>query len=243
MTYKFQEVNLTRLHAYFYIVLGHIALFYLLFTLQWQMLLLSLVMQFFIVHLGISMTYHRSISHNSIKLPKWLEVIGLIFGGLSFQGSAISWAAVHRQHHKANGTDKDPHSPKYLGSWTIHIFGYAFRKIDPRNVVKLLKTDLLFWHTYYYYIFVPFLIVPFFFMDFNTVLALFYVPIALVFQIINFVNTWTHSWDEDIAADVPVTWIILGGEAWHKVHHDNPGQLILHKYDWLGHLLAKLNNK
>ena len=106
-----------------WIVLGHAALFYLVATMQWEMLLISLFMHYLISIIGISMTYHRSISHNAVVLPKWLEFIGLFLGGLSLQGSALSWAATHRQHHRYYGTEKDPHSPKAMGVWYIQIFG------------------------------------------------------------------------------------------------------------------------
>jgi stearoyl-CoA desaturase (delta-9 desaturase) len=210
---------------------------------QWQMLLIALIMQFFITHFGISMTYHRCVSHNSVKLPKWLEFIGLMLAGLSFQGSALSWAAIHRSHHLYQGTERDPHSPKHLSSWYVHTFGYAFRTIEPKGIVKLLRTHHFYWHKYYYFIFVPILVLSLIFLEFNLALALFFAPIALTFQVVNCINTWTHAWDKDIPSDVPRVWIILGGEAWHEVHHRHPAKLRLHKYDWLGYLLEKLNQK
>jgi len=72
---RFEEVTINRLGAYSWIVLGHIAFMYLLFTFQWQLLLISLLMHYLIAIPGISMTYHRSISHNAIKLPKYIEFI------------------------------------------------------------------------------------------------------------------------------------------------------------------------
>ncbi len=239
---RFQEVTLQRLHAYSYIFMGHLALIYLIVTLDWKMLLLAWVMQLLITHLGISMTYHRSVSHNAVKLPKWLEFIGLVFGGLSFQGSAISWAATHRQHHQFMGTEKDPHSPKHLSSWYVQLFAYTFSKIEFRSVVKLLRTHHSYWHKYYYYIFVPVLVLALVFLPFNLALGLFFAPIALTFHVVNFVNTWTHAWDKDIPSNVPLSYFFLGGEAWHEVHHTHPNKLRYHKYDVLGYFLEKIKH-
>lgn len=236
---RFEVVSFRRWVIFSWIIIGHIALTYLLFTWQWQLLLLSLFMHYMISIFGISMTYHRSIAHNSIKLPNWLEFIGLFLGGLSMQGSALSWAATHRQHHRYQGEEKDPHSPKQLGSWYIHLFGYCFSKIDPRGVAKLFHTHHYYWHKYYYWIYVPILLGSLFLLPFNLALALFFAPIAIVFQLENFINTWTHKWDEDIPVNVPVVNLFVGGEAWHENHHKHPSNLRFHKYDLLGYVLEK----
>ena len=243
MSKRFEEVSLARLHAYSYIVMGHLALFYLIYCQEWKLLIVSYIMQFLIVHLGISMTYHRAVSHNSVTLPKWLEFIGLVFGGLSFQGSAISWCATHRQHHLKQGTIDDPHSPKHLGSWYVHTFAYAFSKVDFRSVVRLLRTHHYSWHRYYYYIFPPILLLSVLLLPLNIALCLFFAPIALTFLTVNFINTWTHDWDNDVPVNRPIVWLFLGGEAWHEVHHSRPIQLRLHKYDFVGYFLEKLNQK
>ena len=74
---KFHDVSLHRIFGFIWIVLGHLALIYLIVTLKWQLLLLALFVHYVIAIPGISMTYHRSISHNAVALPKWLEFIGL----------------------------------------------------------------------------------------------------------------------------------------------------------------------
>jgi stearoyl-CoA desaturase (delta-9 desaturase) len=237
---RFEEVTLTRIGMYLWIVAGHAALFYLLFTWQWQLLLVSLFMHYMIAILGISMTYHRSISHNAVKLPRWLEFIGLFLAGLSMQGSALSWTATHRQHHRFQGTEKDPHSPKFLGSWYIHTFGYVFSTIDFRSVAKLFHTHHFTWHKYYYKIYSIILLSSLIILPFNIALAVFFAPIAIIFQFENFVNTWTHKWDKDEPTNVPVVNLFVGGEAWHENHHDHPSNIRFHKYDILGWALEKL---
>lgn len=242
---RFQDVSFIRLYGFMWIVLGHIALAYLVFSMQWQMLLISLCVHYIVSILGISMTYHRAISHNAVVLPKWLEFIGLFLAGLSMQGSALSWSAVHRQHHRYQGTEKDPHSTKVMGTWYVQMFGYSFSKVDSRSVANLFKTHHAVWHRYYYWIYVPILVGSLLVLPFDLALAIFWAPIAVVFHFEGFINTWSHDWGNDVPSNRPWVNLFIGGEAWHETHHSHPGQIRLHKYDVLGWVLEKcfLKNK
>jgi stearoyl-CoA desaturase (delta-9 desaturase) len=222
-----------------WIVLGHVALAYLIVTLQWQLLLLALGINYLISIPGISMTYHRAISHNSVTLPRWLEFIGLFLAGFSMQGSALSWSATHRQHHRYQGTEKDPHSTKVMGTWYVQMFGYSFSKIDPRSVVNMFKTHHAVWHRYYYWIYVPILIGSLFVLPIDVALAIFWAPIAITFHFEGFINTWTHDWGNDVPSNRPWVNLFIGGEAWHENHHNRPGEMRFHKYDVLGWALEK----
>jgi stearoyl-CoA desaturase (delta-9 desaturase) len=186
------------------------------------------------------MTYHRAISHNAIQLPGWLEYFGLFLAGFSLQGSALSWSVVHRAHHKYQGTEKDPHSTKIMGSWYVQLFGYSFSKVDPRHAANLLKTHHVVWHKYYYWIYLPIILTSLFVLPFNLALAIFWAPIALTFHFEGFINTWTHDWNNDVPSNKPWVNLFIGGEAWHKNHHNRPGRARFHKYDILGYLLEKL---
>ena len=236
---RFQDVSFSRVYGFMWIVLGHVALAYLIVTLQWQLLLLALGINYLISIPGISMTYHRAISHNAVALPRWLEFIGLFLAGFSMQGSALSWSATHRQHHRYQGTEKDPHSTKVMGTWYVQMFGYSFSKIDPRSVVNMFKTHHAVWHKYYYWIYVPILIGSLFVLPVNLALAIFWAPIAITFHFEGFINTWTHDWGNDVPSNRPWVNLFIGGEAWHENHHTHPGEMRFHKYDVLGWALEK----
>ncbi|KAK2974413.1 hypothetical protein RJ640_021269 [Escallonia rubra] len=70
--------------------------------------------------LGITMTFHRYLSHRSFKLPKWLEYLFAYFGAQALQGSPIDWVSTHRYHHQHCDSEKDPHSP-IEGFWFSHM--------------------------------------------------------------------------------------------------------------------------
>jgi len=65
--------------------------------------------------LGIVVTYHRCLTHNSYKtyplLTKILSVIGCFAG----TGSPMAWVAIHINHHLKSDKPEDPHSPLHKG--------------------------------------------------------------------------------------------------------------------------------
>ncbi|KAK9923117.1 hypothetical protein M0R45_031550 [Rubus argutus] len=69
---------------------------------------------------GITLSYHRNLSHRSFKLPKWLEYLFAYCGVQTLQGSPIDWVSTHRYHHQFCDSEKDPHSP-IEGFWFSHM--------------------------------------------------------------------------------------------------------------------------
>ncbi|KAJ6827802.1 palmitoyl-monogalactosyldiacylglycerol delta-7 desaturase, chloroplastic isoform X1 [Iris pallida] len=70
--------------------------------------------------LGITLSYHRHLSHRSFKLPKWLEYTFAYLGAQAGQGDPLDWVCTHRYHHQHCDTAKDPHTPTQ-GFWFSHI--------------------------------------------------------------------------------------------------------------------------
>ncbi len=62
--------------------------------------------------LGISLGYHRGLSHRSFKLPRLIEYFFVLGGYLVFEGGPIFWVASHRLHHRYSDRPGDPHSPR-----------------------------------------------------------------------------------------------------------------------------------
>ena len=61
--------------------------------------------------LGINLVYHRLLTHQGLKLPKWLEHTLAVFGVCCLQDAPARWIAIHRMHHQHSDTEPDPHSP------------------------------------------------------------------------------------------------------------------------------------
>ena len=61
--------------------------------------------------LGITLGYHRLLTHSSVKLPKWLTYLICSGGYLALMGSPAVWVSVHRLHHQKSDMEGDPHTP------------------------------------------------------------------------------------------------------------------------------------
>jgi stearoyl-CoA desaturase (Delta-9 desaturase) len=61
--------------------------------------------------LGVTVGYHRLLTHRAFQTHKWVEYAFAIVGGLAVQGRVIDWVADHRKHHAHTDEEGDPHSP------------------------------------------------------------------------------------------------------------------------------------
>ncbi len=59
--------------------------------------------------LGVTLCYHRTLTHRSLRLIKPLEYTLAALGTLALQGDPIRWVATHRKHHAHADADGDPH--------------------------------------------------------------------------------------------------------------------------------------
>ncbi|MEX2105842.1 MAG: fatty acid desaturase [Solirubrobacterales bacterium] len=60
---------------------------------------------------GITVGFHRLLTHRSFQTSKPLEYLFAILGSMAVEGPAISWVADHRKHHAHTDEEGDPHSP------------------------------------------------------------------------------------------------------------------------------------
>ncbi|KAG6425328.1 hypothetical protein SASPL_115756 [Salvia splendens] len=110
------------------------------FTFNWGAFGVALGLYVITGLLGITLSFHRNLSHKSFKLPKWLEYFFAYCGTLALQGNAIEWVSTHRYHHQFVDSEKDPHSP-IEGFWFSHM-GWLFdtdQRYRERNNVKDLE--------------------------------------------------------------------------------------------------------
>jgi stearoyl-CoA desaturase (delta-9 desaturase) len=79
---------------------------------------------------GITVGFHRLLTHRSFQTAKPLEYLFAVLGSMAVQGPVISWVADHRKHHAHTDEDGDPHSPHvghdggvrgvFAGLWHAH---------------------------------------------------------------------------------------------------------------------------
>jgi stearoyl-CoA desaturase (Delta-9 desaturase) len=77
--------------------------------------------------LGITVGFHRLLTHRSFKTSPWLRGLLAVCGTMAVEGPVISWVADHRKHHAYADRLGDPHSPHvdHGGGWSGAFRGLA----------------------------------------------------------------------------------------------------------------------
>ena len=70
-----------------------------------------LAAMYLITALGVTVGYHRLLTHRAFATYPWLERTFAVLGSLSLQGSVLDWVSDHRKHHAHTDREGDPHSP------------------------------------------------------------------------------------------------------------------------------------
>jgi stearoyl-CoA desaturase (Delta-9 desaturase) len=66
---------------------------------------------YLITALGVTIGFHRLLTHRAFQTYPRLERIFAVMGSLSVQGSVLDWVSDHRKHHAHTDREGDPHSP------------------------------------------------------------------------------------------------------------------------------------
>ncbi len=213
------------------------------FFFSWPGLATMVVMSFVTGCLGITLCYHRLLSHRSFKTHKAVKYFLMFCGTLSFQGDPGWWTATHRLHHKEADLEKDPHSPRVSFLWAhiLWLFFTEFKLRDPKVTARFIP-DLVDdpWAKFLHKFFIP-VNLAFLAAMYGVAYALAGPKIALsvlvwgglvrivyVWHITWFVNSVTHlfGYRNYEAGDdsLNLWWVALlaNGEGWHNNHHANP---------------------
>lgn len=186
---------------------------------------------------GMIMTYHRLLTHRSFKCPLWFEYLGTMLATFSFTGSAITWIAIHRKHHKYADTEKDPHSPDHLGVLRVQ-FLTAFAEVEGRYATDLMRSKFYKWqHKYYVEIILVFGLLLFLINPMTLVYGLLF-PAGLTLLFGTMVLSLAHHDHE--ARNLVWLGLLTFGDGFHHEHHEHPNWYRLHKYDLVGFLIEKL---
>ena len=70
-----------------------------------------LVVMYFLSAGGITVGFHRLLTHRAFQTYKPVEYLFAICGSMAVEGPVIGWVADHRRHHAFADEEGDPHSP------------------------------------------------------------------------------------------------------------------------------------
>ena len=80
-----------------------------------------LALMYVLTGLGVTLGFHRLLTHRSFQTHRWVEYVLAAVGSMAVQGPVMSWVADHRKHHAHTDQEGDPHSPHGHGLSLIHI--------------------------------------------------------------------------------------------------------------------------
>ncbi|HTU78322.1 MAG TPA: fatty acid desaturase [Solirubrobacteraceae bacterium] len=73
--------------------------------------LVALVLTYALTGLGVTVGFHRLLTHRSFKTSPALRALLAALGSAAVEGPVIEWVANHRKHHRFSDVPGDPHSP------------------------------------------------------------------------------------------------------------------------------------
>jgi stearoyl-CoA desaturase (delta-9 desaturase) len=104
---------------------------------DWRDLLILSVL-YMLPMLGVTVGFHRLLTHRSFETFRAVRYIFAMLGSLAVQGPVIKWVADHRKHHAFSDQEGDPHSPHVgrtrglfgalRGLWHAHV-GWLFTSV------------------------------------------------------------------------------------------------------------------
>jgi len=194
--------------------------------------ILIMITSFYVLNiLGIWMTLHRYYSHKSFEFRyPFLKHFFTLIAVLAGRGSPLGWVYLHRQHHAYSDTEKDPHSPKYLG---YKLFGFEHYKKQEEHkmqifIVKDLMTETqLFIHKWYIAIIAVFMlllaVINIELLYFGWVLPAVLIQLSQgTFNYFGHMKGYRNFETSDDSKNNKWLFPLILGEAWHNNHHANP---------------------
>ncbi len=204
---------------------------------------------YFLTGHGITVGFHRYLTHRAFKTKKALRVALAVAGSMAVEGPVIRWVADHRRHHAYSDQEGDPHSPwRYgptfgalvKGLFHAHV-GWLFdpEQTDQRRFAPDLLRDRamvivhkLFGPLTATSFLLPALIGGLWGGSFEAALQAFFwaglVRVALLHHVTWSVNSICHTVGKrpfksrDKSTNVWPLTVLAMGENWHNLHHAEP---------------------
>jgi stearoyl-CoA desaturase (delta-9 desaturase) len=216
--------------------------------LGWHDVVLS-VLFYLLSGLGVTVGFHRYLTHGSFRAKRPLRIALAIAGTLAIEGPVIRWVADHRRHHAFSDREGDPHSPWRYGDtvgalakgfWFAHI-GWLF-DVEHTNQSRfapdlladkdMVRVERQFAVWVAVSMFAPALLGGLWSMSFGGALSAFFwaslVRVCVLHHVTWSINSVCHTIGErpfaarDKSANFWPLAILSFGESWHNSHHADP---------------------
>ena len=204
-------------------------------ALLWQQAILGsdlalLVTMYTLNAFGLTIGYHRMLTHRSFRPHPAVKAILLVLGAMAVASPPIEFAATHIKHHAQSDREGDPHSP-LEGLFHSHL-GWLFkdRFADPQVYCRHLLKDaiVVFVNRSFLLWVVLSLAIPFVLGGWTGLLWGGLVRIFLVHHFTFSVNSICHTFGKrefetnDRSRNQWLVALLAFGEGWHNNHHAFP---------------------
>ena len=186
--------------------------------------------------IGVTIGYHRYLTHASFRTNRVLKFVLVILGCVSLEGAPITWVANHRKHHAFSDREGDLHSPHLsrnivLGFMHAHV-GWMIEgsAADTQQWAQdlLQDADIKFINKTTALWVILGLIVPFLIGGWSGLLWGGLVRILLNHHVTWSVNSVCHVFGsrpfrtKDRSSNHPLVGLLAFGEGGHNTHHASP---------------------
>jgi sn-1 stearoyl-lipid 9-desaturase len=196
---------------------------------SWNAVGVAILLHWITGGLGITLGWHRLLSHRSFQVPKWLEYFFAFCGTLALQGGIIWWVGLHRHHHIHSDEDVDHHDSKKGFLWS-HVRWMCFEipaESDIPRFTKDIANDPVyqFLNNYFFPLQVALGVVLYAIGGWSFVFWGVFARLVLVYHCTWLVNSATHKFGyrnfETTDNSTNCWWVALTtyGEGWHNNHH------------------------
>lgn len=182
---------------------------------------------------GFNAYLHRLISHRSYKTYRPIEYVMATLSVLCLTGSPISWAWIHRVHHKYSDEPKDPHCHRRMGYvkalFCLYHVEHEGRRVAMKDVIN---DPVAIWaDKHYFHMHAIAAALLFLYGGVDLLLAAYVIPAGLHAILIAYVlGIFAHQWGyrnyetTDHSRNSLITHILTVGDGWHNNHHAHPGK-------------------
>jgi fatty-acid desaturase len=206
----------------------------------WSALVVFVVLAWMTGGWGITLCFHRLLTHRSFTTPKWFEYLLTCLGCLAWQGGPVQWVGTHRLHHAHSDEEADPHTPKHGFTWA-HVLWCMHEETGDRparDAAKDLVRDPVMWWIDRLFWVPQFVLIGLLYVageaagrwgisasGLSWVIWGVFVRTVVVYHATWFVNSATHTWGYqnfktgDNSTNLWWVALLSFGEGWHNNHH------------------------
>jgi stearoyl-CoA desaturase (delta-9 desaturase) len=205
------------------------------FYFTWSALIVFFLLTVVTAMLGITVGYHRMLTHKSFETYPWVRRLHATFGALALELGPLTWVRLHRAHHAYSDQWQDPHAQS-PGFFYGHI-GWSFlshktlgRSELAKKIPKDLASDpyLVFLDRYFFHLVVLSLVALYLVGGMPWLVWGGFLRIVWTLHCTWFVNSATHRWGskpfvtKDNSRNLWWVAVLAWGEGWHNNHHKFP---------------------